>query len=262
MSFSFGGGSSKSSMFGYDTSQSSNVSDSLSRGVSSSTQDIAFRDLFANLYGGASNVAGRLATQAGGLSDTAAMLFSGGTQFLSQLQGGPESDYLESRVSGENPLLSEQISQLGGDIGQFFQEQVLPGITGTAVAAGQLGGGRQGVAQGIASREALKQFQSGATQLRAGDIAARDAAAQALQANRIAAAGTGISALPTLYGISEAGFGAELAPYERLAGILGGPTTLTQASSEDIAQALSRAYSSSYGEQKSTSKSKSFSIGF
>lgn len=263
-------------------SQSRGASRSLSQGQSTSRQAIAFEDVFAQLYGGASNVAGRLASEAGGLTDQANLLFSGGLGFLDTLAGGADTEYLASRLTGDNAVLDEQIGALGEDIGRFFREEVNPAITSAGVATGTLGGGRQGVAQGRAAEAAAREFQRGATALRSADVAARDAAAAQLQQGRIAGAGAGLSAIPSLFGVAQGGFGAELAPYQALAGIVGGPTVLTQAqatdfaqsSAEEIAAAISRAFgenfsldfgtseSSSYATSRTKSKGKSFDLGF
>lgn len=278
MGFSFGGGKSvqqsTDQSYGYNRSASDSfsrgTSRSLSGGQATSTQDIAFRDIFANLFGDASNVAGRLAGEAGGLTEQANMLFSGGLGFLDSLGGGADSEYLASRVSGGNPLLDEQIDALGEDIGRFFREDINPAITSAGVATGTLGGGRQGVAQGRAAEAAGREFQRGATALRGADIAARDAAAAQLQSGRIAGASAGLSAIPSLFDVAQGGFGAQLAPYQALAGIVGGPTTLTQgqstdfsqASSDEIARAISEAFGEDFRYAQSTSKSKEFKLGF
>jgi hypothetical protein len=250
---------STSDAYGYSGSQSQQ----LSRGSSQSatTQGIAFEDLFAKLYGGASTAAEGAIANAGELGGAARQLFTGGTGFLEQLGGGADTQYLESRL-GENPQLQEQIGQLGTDIGDFFRTQVNPTITGNAVAAGALGGGRQGVAQGAAANAAAKQFASGASQLRAADLASRDAAAATLGTSRISAATGALSQLPGLFGIAQGGANAPLSPYAALASILGGPTVLSQsqATSEDIAQALSSAFSEDFSKSQATSKGKGVSF--
>jgi hypothetical protein len=266
--FSFGGSKQSSSSSGFSSSSDRSESDSVSGGQalggSQSTQAIAFEDVFARLFGGAEGAAGGLDTSL--LTGAANQLFSGGVDFLDSLSGGPGTDFLQARVSGESPVLGEQIGALGDDIGKFFQEQILPGITSEAVAGGTLGGGRQGVAEGVAGGEAARQFSQGATALRAADITARDAAATTLGSQRIAGATAGLSQLSSLAGIADFGFSADLAPFERLAGILGGPTVLGESSSFSTAEDFARAFSSSFGSSRSTtssqSKGKAVDIGF
>ena len=268
MAFSFGGSKSSASSSGQSTSldfsQSGSVSGGVSGGGSESSQSIAFEDIFARLFGGAEGAAAGLDPSM--LSEQANQLFSGGLGFLDSLSGGPGTDFLQQRVSGESPVLQEQISALGEDVGAFFNEQILPGITSESVGSGGLGGSRQGIAQSLGAESSLQQFQRGATQLRASDIAARDQAAGVLGQQRIAGATAGLSNLGQLAGIADLGFGADLAPFERLSAILGGPTVLGESSSftsaEDFARAFSQSFGTSQATNESTSKSGSVSIGF
>ena len=278
--FGIGGSSSKSktvsNSYGYQGSFSQNLSDSTSRSTSNAgsqsgtSQDIAFADLFQQLYGGAASAAGGLSGQP--IQSAANMLFSGGTGFLDSLQGGAGADYLEQRVSGQSPVLDEQIAALGSDLGSFFRDELDPAITAQAVAGGQLGGGRQGVAQGQAIAQVGKQFAQGATALRANDVAMRDEAAGNLESIRTSAAGVGLSALPSLLGLRQQGQLAALAPYQALAGILGGPTVLSQSqatsfsdslsTSDAIARAISASFGEDFAKSESSSKSKSGNLSF
>jgi hypothetical protein len=260
--FNFGGSKQSSSSVGssssLDFSRSGGESGGESVGGSQSQQTIAFEDIFARLFGGAADAAGGLDPSL--LSEQANQLFSGGLEFLDSLSGGPGTDFLQSRVSGESPVLGEQISALGEDIGKFFNEQILPGISSEAVGGGTLGGGRQGVAEGIAGEGALREFQRGSTMLRAEDIRARDAAAATLGEQRIAGASAGLGGLNILGGIAEFGFGAELAPFERLAAILGGPTVLGESSSFSNAENFAEQFSSSFGTSQSDTRSRSSGV--
>lgn len=258
---------STSSSLGLGYGYSGSDSASSSRGVSGgqSTQSVAFADMFASMFGNAGGAAARAAGAAPSLTGTANTLFNSGGQFLEQLGGGAGADYLERRLGADNPVLDEQIGALGSDVGRFLREQVNPGITDAGVATGTLGGGRQGVAQGLASRAATEEFARGATALRAGDVAARDAAAGSLMSNRTNAAGAGLGALPGLFGLAQGGNMAELSPYLALAQIMGGPTVLGQSSqfSSDVSDSLSRAYGEdfSYDSSQSQSTSNAKNIG-
>lgn len=270
--FGFGASSSKSTSESQSTStgRSTSASGSTSFGTSvqgsQSTSDVAFKDLFAQLYGGAATAAGGLAGTP--IKSAADMLFSGGTQFLDQLGGGAGMDYLTSRVKGESPVLQEQIDALGADLGSFFRDELNPAITSQAVGGGQLGGGRQGVAQGAAVGQVAKQFSQGATALRAADVQARDAAARDLTGLRTGAAQVGLAGIPGLLQTAQTGALADLAPFQALAGILGGPTVVGQSSSfgsseaGSVAQAISDSFQESQSTSKSKGKSKSGSIGF
>jgi len=238
-------------------------------------------DVFSQLFGGASNVAGSIAT--GGLTEAANSLFDSGTGFLSQLQmlAGPDEgageQYLAGRIRGEGSELDAQIAGLESDLGRFFGETVLPQIQGDAIAAGALGGGRQGVAQGAAAAALGREFETGATNLRAGELNARMSAARDLGAIQTTRAGirtnaavSGLSMLGQQYDLLDAGAMASLSPYMALAQILGGPTVLTeataydqqQASSSDVSGSVSSSSgaSDSYGYNRSSSRSASFDV--
>jgi hypothetical protein len=246
MSGSLGGGRSKSNQssesYGYSGSQQ----------ASTSTQDVYQSDIFAQLYGNASTAAGGAAANAGQLRTAAQQLFTGGNQFLEQLGGDAGSAYLEDRLSANNPVLEQQITQLQQDTGRLFREELNPAITSRAVAGGTFGGGRQGVAQGLAAESAGRLFTQGATALRAGDVASRDAVAQSIATNSLQSASTGLGALPSLLEVLERGNNAELGVYGGLSQILGGPTTLT------TAQSLAK----SFGEQTASSRGSSRAWNF
>lgn len=261
--------SSSSSSYGYDRSDSGSVSAGTSRSGSqgTSSQGIAFEDLFANLFGGASAAAGGIDPSV--LTGQANQLFGSGAGFLESLGGGgAETAYLQDRMSGESPVLQENIDLLGEDLGKFLNEQVMPGITSTSVSGGALGGSRQGVAQAGAIESVASEFRRGAAQLRTDDMAARDRAASTLGQQRIASAQTGLGGLSSLMGIAESGTAAQLAPFSMLSQIMGGPTVLTDSqstsfgSAEDFAAAFSSSFGQNWSSSKSKSKSGSFGIKF
>ena len=202
--------------------------------------------------------------------DLSGQLLGAGGQGLSnvgaiqgQLQGNLQgsgafrssAQALRAQAFGENPELQNQIDLLGQDIGQTFTQQLLPGIQSEAIGFGQLGGGRQGVAEGLGIQSALGEFQRGATSLRAGDFDRRLTAAtslgelglgqQAQTAGQLETAGGlnlgGIDALQGLFDLGQAGFGEEFAGLEQLAAIIGDPTILQEA------QATGEAASKGFG---------------
>ncbi len=298
--FSFGGsrsrsrgssrGQSTSSSSGESSSRSGSLGGSVSGGfsrsggrsgsVGTSRQSVAFEDVFARLFGGAEGAAGNLDSSI--LTDAANQLFAGGTGFLESLGGDTGTAFLESRLAGQGEILDEQIGLLQEDVGRLFNEELLPGIESEAVAGGTLGGGRQGVAQGAAIREAASAFTRGASQLRSDDLKMRDAAAGTLAANNIASAQTGIAGLPQLLALAQAEMMGDMEPMRALAGILGPMQILTQgdsssfgeqfATAEDFARAFSESFGRSDSSQRSqsqatsssqqSSSSGSFSLGF
>lgn len=249
MSGSIGGGKSKSS----SSSNAFNQSSSESLSGSTSSQAIAFEDFYQQLYGKASGVADT-ALNSNVLNDAAKTLFTGGSQFLSSMGADAGTDYLKSRLTGENPAVEAAIGKLREDTGRLFEEEFNPVITSENVAGGTLGGSRQGVAQGLATREAGRLFTDAATDIRFRDINSRDAAAGTIAQNTLTAANTGLGSLPSLLGILEAGNTSELGIIQRLSQIMGGPTTLTD--SESFGSSFSKAY----GEAQSRGKSSSFNF--
>src|SRR5437660_5916150 len=83
---------------GGSTSDSSDLSSSIARagGSSSSWQDVAYSDLFQQLYGGAAGAAGKVAGMVPAFSDQVGSLFSGGMRTLDELGGGAGADYMTS----------------------------------------------------------------------------------------------------------------------------------------------------------------------
>ena len=216
-----------------------------------STQNIFGSDLFKSLYAGAFGAAGNVAANLPTFQGDARTLFSGGTDFLKNLAGGDAgSDYMASRLSGGDDILQQQISGLGSDLGKFFNEQLLPGITSESINNGALGGGRQGVAEGSAAGEVARQFAQGVTALRSNNQSQLDTLAGKYTDSRTAAAGVGLGSLPSILGLSSAGLTADMIPSELLAKILGGPTTLTDslsvASGQSTANSKTRGGSSGF----------------
>jgi hypothetical protein len=249
---------SEQNAYGYNSSASSDISrtqsESGSMGGSSSTQDIAFGDFFKSLYGGASKAADAAVMQAPQLMQIASQLFTGGGEFLQGMKENSGAQYMQDRLTGDDSVLRSQIGEMQNDLGKFYNEQLNPAITSRAVAGGNLGGGRQGVAQGMAMQGVTEQMRKGSVDLRAKDQAQKDSIAGTIAQNSIEAASTGLGALPSLMDIAGKGANAELGIYSNLASILGGPTTLTTANSYEQAsstsQGASDAASWAFGENK------------
>jgi hypothetical protein len=66
----------------------------------------------------------------------------------------------------DNPYLQNQINGLAQDAGQFYREQILPGIGGNAQLAGQFGSSRQGIAQGLGAQRVGQEFMQAAGNMR------------------------------------------------------------------------------------------------
>ena len=133
------------------------------------------------LVGQGQDLLGQNKQIAGGLQNFQAGGFGqgqGGIDALTGLSSGsnPSLQALQQQAQGINPNLQNQIDLLGADITKQF-ERGLGGIRSEAVGGGQLGGGRQGVAEGLLGEAAGDQFARGASQLRSDDIGRQLAAA-------------------------------------------------------------------------------------
>lgn len=279
-SFSFGDSLSLQGSQSASLSGGSSTARSANESLSQSRQSIAFEDVFARLFSGAEQTAAGLDPSM--LTQASNQLFSSGTQFLAGLGGDAGSDFLSQRLAGGDALVDAQLGLLQEDVGRLFREELLPGITSEAVAGGQLGGGRQGVAQGQALQAAGDAFSRGAVDIRSRNQSQLDAIAAGVADRNIQGAQVGLAGVGGLMNIAQQGFGAELAPLERLAAIFGGPQVLTQADSTATGFSMSdatdfaRAFSESFGQSVSTeragsqstskteskSSSGSFGIGF
>lgn len=285
-------GQSQSSSFSFGNSSSSqgsasrSASGGFSRGGSESAsagrsrQSIAFEDVFARLFNRAEGTADSF--DATPLTDASNQLFTGGVDFLGQLGGDAGTAFLEERLAGAGNLEAAQLGVLQEDIGQLFREELNPAITSEAVGAGQLGGGRQGVAQGRAVDAAAEAFTKGAVDIRTANQAQLDQLAAGVAQQNIQGAQIGLAGLPGLAGVAAQGFEAQFRGDEFLASILGNQQVLTQADNEsrgtsfDLAQNFARAFSDSFGRSQasnesgsqstsrteSTSESRSAGIGF
>ena len=177
-----------------------------------------------------------------------------------QTQGQtPALQQLQRIAGGNDPALQNQIGQLGSDITRQF-EQLLPSITNQAVGGGQLGGGRQGVAQGLLGQSSIDAFQRGATDLRFQDLnrqlgaagtlgglqgqaatslgglgqAGFQGAGQLQQQGALGAGQLNLGGQQALQGQFNLGmqpFAAQFGPLQALAQILGDPSILSQQSS-------------------------------
>lgn len=244
--FGINRGSSSSSSGGSSSGFSSGMSGSTSR--TGSTSGVFASDILQQLYGGAADAASSINPALA--TERVNQLFTGGASIIESLSGGGAgADYLTRRLAGDGgEVLNAQIDAVGSDLGRFFNEQLNPAITGSAVAGGALGGGRQGVAQAGAMDSVLREFSTQAANLRANDIMQRDSTALGLMGAQNQNAATALGSLTSL---AELGSGLEaLQPYAALSQIIGGPTVLTDSFGE----------SDSFGQEYSEQESEQFAI--
>lgn len=200
-----------------------------------SNQTVAFEDLFKKLYGDSFAGAGAVQRNVPLFQGEAAQLFSGGTDFLKSLaSGGPGGSYIDSRLGPTDPALQAQLESLKSGLGSLFTDELNPAIRSDSVAMGTLGGGGEGVAQGVAAGKIAQAYQTGAASLLSSSQQQRDTLALGANANATSAATAGIAGLPALLGIAQTKASAPLLAQSLLQSILGGPTTLTNATGTSV----------------------------
>jgi hypothetical protein len=144
--------------------------------------------------------------------------------FQNQLANNPFQQQLQQFSDPNNSMVQGNIDRLGQNLGEQFNNQILPGIQSNAIQGGQLGGGRQGVAQGLAAQGMQNAFAQGASNIQ------NNAFNQAQQASQF---GSQFNQNQALAGIGALGQQQQfaLSPFQGLAGIFGSPTVIGQGSS-------------------------------
>ena len=225
-----------------------------------------FQSLFQQGSQLANQQLGPIAQQGNALSG---QLLTSGQQFISGLQGQASgigagvgdaiSGLLNfgqagAQAPGVNPGVGGQISALQDAI-QANLQATTGTIAGQATLQGQTGGSRQALATGLAAQESQRQFAGGAAGLISQDFAQQQATGLAQSQQRLGAlqaagqignqaalgqAGAGQAGLGALGGLFElglGGFGAAFSPLQQLAQLLGSPTVLSQAQSQQTRSA-------------------------
>lgn len=251
---------------GQSTGYGSSVSRGASTGLASSTstQDVWNADILQKLYKDAMGSVGG----ADLFSGRSAELYGAGIGILDSLGAGAGEDYLQARLT-DTSARDAQLGALQTGLGDLFREELNPAITGSAISAGQLGGGRQGVAQGQASKAIASQYVQGAADIIGRDQSARDQAASQYEQLRLGRASTQLGALDPLLGTAQASLNGPLSQYAQLAGIVGGPAVLTQSGSTSVSQSQNAAdalntsqstnFANAFDEAQSTNFADSFS---
>lgn len=180
------------------------------------------QSLTQNVFGPQAGPLGSLYNSAAGLAQQqlpqqAAVAGQVGSDLYNQ--GRQSIDVLGQQAQGQSPFLQQNIDQLSSGLNRNLQEQLLPSIENNAINAGGLGGGRQGVAQGIALRGTQEAIGQGTTALQTNAYNQQGQAANAQ-----------LGQLGGLFGLSQAPFQSQFAPLQQLGGLLGSPTVLGQSS--------------------------------
>ena len=169
-----------------------------------------------NLYGAAGDIFGQAGNQAG-------------NQVFGQAMGAFNNL--------TNPGMNPAMQAYGNQIGQTLTRDWLPQIQGGAIQAGQLGGGRQGIAEGLALSDATQQFTDAGRMLYNQDQDRRLGAVG--QAGQLANLGMGIP----WYNAQQYG------------GLLGRPTVLGGASGSQQQQ-------TSFGQNTGGSSDYGYNVGY
>lgn len=92
------------------------------------------------------------------------------------LLGGGDTSKLMGSLQAGNALAGAQFNQNQQSLTDNLQRNIMPGIRSNAVLAGQYGGSRQGVAEGLAMSDLTKQLNNSNTQFGLGATAASSSA--------------------------------------------------------------------------------------
>jgi hypothetical protein len=176
----------------------------------------------------------------GNLASQGSMLGQAG-QFNQNAMNAYGSPYMQGAQNTlnrmQNPGMDPMMGVYGRQVGQQFNEQIMPGLRGDAMVAGGYGGSRAGIAQGLAGARAGQQLQDFGAQLYGqNQDRALNAAnmAGALQGNIAQGYGQGAAMAGQIgqgYGgmgtqaLQNAQFGMGIPWYnlQQFAGLLGGP---------------------------------------
>ena len=163
----------------------------------------------------------------------AQQLLGGGTALLDSLSSGAFADPLRDFQLNDS-LIEGQISALGTDIDRQLQEFLggAGGLGSEFVLGGTLGGGRQQVQEGIATRGAIDAFARESAGLRGADAAQRQQLGldQATSLSQLQGGGqeTALGNLQNLFNLGISPFDAQFGPLLNLSQILGDPTRLQE----------------------------------
>ena len=167
------------------------------------------------------------------------------------------------RLLDPSRQIRAQTDSLRSGLGRLFSDEINPAIENAAIASGGFGGGRQGVAQGVAAGQLGDAFTQGL-----GDITARaNAQAQVAigAAPGLAQAGVGAAAAPSQFGFDQLG---------QFAGLVGAPTILStgetfgttgstsSGGSTSVSRAANLSQAISQSRQRASGQSSSYDFNF
>lgn len=236
------------SLLGIGGSRSSSSQQSTASGSSSGSSFIdqaqaPFLDFLRNTamgsFGGFQQGAGQFGQGLQGLGQQSQQFGQMGMQnpFMAQMM---------QQAQGNPDLVAAQTQQLSGDLAQQFNEQINPAIGRTAAGLGQLGGGRQGVAQGAAIQGQQRALAQGALGFQQADVMRQLGAGQAGGQMFGAGIGQAMQGLGQQAGFMGQGFMAQFQPLQQLAALFGDPTVLSKQQAQNQSQSSGQSSSSSF----------------
>lgn len=248
------GGSQQSNSSGYGYNQS------LAQSINAASSNVWAPQAGAltGLYGQAGNLAagqqGQVGAAANALSAPGVAAAQGGLRSLQGIAAG--NTPLSMYANPNSALAQQQLGNATNDITQNFQRNILPSITSNAGLAGGIGGSRMALAQGVAGGDAASAIAKAGTDIYSNMYNTGAQSAAGLTDAMSQAAGMIPSAAQGIYNLGMAPFQAQWAPLTSLAGILGGPTTLSQS------YGLSQAQSMGEQAQQATGRGSNFGFSF
>ena len=236
-----------SNSWGKSKSKQSSTSTSYDYGNQQDAMQQAYmQNMWGNSQGLANSGAGMAAGQQG---------YDQGMGYLGQAMGQLGNPYMtgaqDTLARMQNPGTDPMMGVYARQIGQQFNEQIMPGLRGEAMAAGGLGSSRAGIGQGLAGARMGQQLQDFGAQLYGQN---QDRALQA--ASQQGQLGQGLA---SLYGqgsqqaqaLGQYGMGVPWYAQQQMAGLLG-PAIM-----QDLG-----GYSTSRSKGKSSAWNQSGSFGF
>jgi len=202
----FGGGSQQSTSSSDMASWTNQFLRSASQGVSQSFIDPTQAGHLGNLW-----------EDAAGYSNPAAATRASKNLVGEVMPGLRQAYGATTALTDPSKLIKAQTGSLKAGLGDLFREEINPAIEGGAIATGGFGGGRQGVAQGVATGQLADTFAQGYGDIVAG---ARETALNAGEAAGTLGQGIyNLGMMPSMAGLGQ---------LQQYANLLGSPTVLSQ----------------------------------
>lgn len=154
---------------------------------------------------------------------------------INRMGANPFAGQLQSFSDPNNAMVAQNIDRLNTGLMSQFNEQLMPAIASNSIQGGQFGGGRQGVAEGIAAGKVADAFAGGSADIM------NNAYSMANQATQFGSQYNLMQNQGVLSGLGQQQQ-QQLLPMQVLAQILGNPTVLSQSSGTNKSNAGSEGF--------------------